>query len=69
MNNSAMKLNRRILIVDDNQSIHADFRKILGAPDAGDEALDAAEARLFGAQQGTWFVSNRRTHLGARRAG
>ncbi|MEN9574563.1 MAG: hypothetical protein RL514_2418 [Verrucomicrobiota bacterium] len=39
---------RRILVVDDNQEIHDDFRKILGAPDATDAALDAAEARLFG---------------------
>ncbi len=46
---------RRILVVDDNQEIHADFRKILGAPDAADAALDAAEARLFGRPLGSSF--------------
>ena len=39
--------NRRILIIDDNPSIHADFKKILSG-DAGVEGLDAAEADLFG---------------------
>ena len=49
------KPNRRILVVDDNAAIHADFRKILGAPDAGDAALDAAEEKLFGKQQAVAF--------------
>ncbi len=41
--------NQRILIVDDNPSIHEDFRKILGPADAKmAEELDAAEASLFG---------------------
>jgi predicted signal transduction protein with EAL and GGDEF domain len=41
--------NRRILIVDDNRSIHEDFRKILGGdePDRGD--LNALHEELFGA--------------------
>ena len=51
MTTSITKPNRRILVVDDNVSIHGDFRKILGAPDAADAALDAAEARLLGAPQ------------------
>ncbi len=39
--------NRRILLIDDLPSIHADFRKILAPPgDAG--VLDAMEAGLFG---------------------
>ena len=39
-----LKPNRRILIVDDNTSIHADFRNIL-CPDHSDEAAaDAMEA-------------------------
>jgi GGDEF domain-containing protein/CheY-like chemotaxis protein len=40
--------NRRILIVDDNRTIHEDFRKILagGGPDPA--ALDALEAEIFG---------------------
>ena len=40
--------NRRILVVDDNPAIHADFRKIL-CESAADPTLDAAEAALFGA--------------------
>ncbi len=40
--------NRRILIVDDNESIHADFRKILGASDALTTAVESAAAALFG---------------------
>ncbi len=39
--------NLRILIVDDNTAIHADVRKILGAPAEEDSALDR-EAELFG---------------------
>jgi predicted signal transduction protein with EAL and GGDEF domain len=43
--------NRRILIVDDNRSIHEDFGKILGGDrtDRGD--LDSLEAELFGAKK------------------
>jgi PAS domain S-box-containing protein len=41
--------NHRILIIDDNPSIHEDFRKILGPADARlAEELDADEAILFG---------------------
>ena len=40
--------NNRILVVDDNASIHDDFRKILAPPSARAESLDAAEAALFG---------------------
>jgi len=44
-----MNDNRRILLVDDNEAIHADFRKIL-SPGGGDASkLDAARAALFGA--------------------
>ena len=45
--------NRRILIIDDNQAIHTDFRKILCA-DHGSELKDM-EATLFGQS-----VTNRR---------
>ncbi len=40
----------RVLVIDDNRSIHEDFKKILcPAPTMGDGAgLDAAEAALFG---------------------
>jgi diguanylate cyclase (GGDEF)-like protein/PAS domain S-box-containing protein len=38
---------RRILIVDDNREIHADFRKILG-PKAAAASLDTLEAAILG---------------------
>ena len=40
--------NHRVLIVDDNESIHDDFRKIL-ALDEDEKRFDAEEAVLFGA--------------------
>lgn len=40
--------NHRILIVDDNTSIHEDVRKILGIQAKEDEALDSDAAELFG---------------------
>src|ERR1700688_2882141 len=48
--NSAPLANRRILIIDDNASIHLDFRKVLGAKDehSAQAALDVLEANLFG---------------------
>jgi PAS domain S-box-containing protein len=47
MKSADLKPNRRILIVDDNTSIHADFRNIL-CPDHSDEAAaNAMEAVLF----------------------
>ncbi|MCX6849642.1 MAG: PAS domain S-box protein, partial [Verrucomicrobia bacterium] len=42
---------RRILVIDDNRSIHEDFRKILAPVNAADDALEAAEAALFGSPQ------------------
>jgi PAS domain S-box-containing protein len=39
--------NLRVLVVDDNEAIHADFRKILGS-NAAEAAFDAAEAEVFG---------------------
>ncbi|MDO8349188.1 MAG: response regulator, partial [Planctomycetota bacterium] len=45
---SKAKMNRRILVIDDNEAIHADFQKILmPAPVASDDLL-SAEADLFG---------------------
>jgi PAS domain S-box-containing protein len=41
--------NNRVLIVDDNRSIHEGFRKILGAQPAN-SGLDAMEQELFGAK-------------------
>ncbi len=41
--------NRRILIIDDNEAIHADFTKILGRfADAPSKSLVSAKAALFG---------------------
>jgi len=51
--------NQRILIIDDNPSIHEDFRKILGPADAKiAEELDAAEASLFGDKAGASRAQN-----------
>jgi diguanylate cyclase (GGDEF)-like protein len=50
MGNSVPLANRRILIIDDNASIHLDFRKVLGpqAEHGAQAALDVLEANLFG---------------------
>lgn len=40
--------NRRILVIDDTESIHDDFRKILCADERDAAALDDQEAALFG---------------------
>jgi two-component system sensor histidine kinase/response regulator len=41
-------MNRRVLVIDDNEAIHADFRKILTPAPVASDALLAAEAELFG---------------------
>ena len=41
-------VNRRILVIDDTESIHEDFRKILSAGADSPSALASAEAALFG---------------------
>ena len=50
MADSVPFIRRRILIVDDNASIHLDFRKVLGAQaeHSAQAALDVLEANLFG---------------------
>ena len=50
MTNNTPLANRRILIIDDNAAIHADFRKVLGAQaeHSAQAALDVLEASLFG---------------------
>ncbi|MGV6396171.1 ATP-binding protein [Pseudomonas caspiana] len=45
--------NRRILLVDDTDSIHQDFRKILMPVDDGDSELELMEAALFGGEAKT----------------
>src|SRR5262249_45728570 len=49
MNNKGDFQNRRILVIDDNVAIHADFKKILAAEDLDTCGLAEAEAELFGA--------------------
>jgi two-component system sensor histidine kinase/response regulator len=44
---AALEKNHRLLVVDDNEAIHEDFRKILGA-DAAEADFDAEEAAVFG---------------------
>ena len=44
------KRNQRILIIDDNTSIHEDVRKILGAPAKEDATLDNEAAEIFGVE-------------------
>jgi diguanylate cyclase (GGDEF)-like protein len=51
MAKSATPINRRILIIDDNEEIHADFRKVIGSEGAEDGALAAAELALLGEPQ------------------
>jgi CheY-like chemotaxis protein len=40
--------NRRILLIDDNESIHQDFRKILNPVMPGKATLASAAAEIFG---------------------
>ena len=47
MNSDKTTDNRRILVIDDNVSIHEDFRKIL-VPSKDSDLLDQARAALFG---------------------
>ena len=47
MTRDANNQNLRVLVIDDNPSIHEDFRKILQAK-AGEESFDQARAALFG---------------------
>jgi PAS domain S-box-containing protein len=48
MNPPEPEPNHRVLIVDDNQSIHADFREILCPDDIPSPKVDNLEAALFG---------------------
>src|SRR5579863_989880 len=40
--------NGRILVIDDNEAIHQDFRKIFGPDSGGDDGLSESRAALFG---------------------
>ena len=48
MSDSLIRQNRRILVIDDNPSIHADFKKILSPASANKADLDDLEAKFFG---------------------
>jgi two-component system, cell cycle sensor histidine kinase and response regulator CckA len=48
MDSMPIDKNRRVLVIDDNRSIHDDFRKILSPATAKAAALDATEAAVFG---------------------
>ena len=47
MTSPACAEHRRLLVVDDNEAIHGDFRKILGGV-SSPSSLAASEAALFG---------------------
>lgn len=49
--NQELKPNHRILIVDDNTSIHEDFREILGQDHSGDTIVMRMEELLFEGEQ------------------
>ena len=51
MKSTDLKPNHRILIVDDNASIHTDFRDILCPANSSSAASDQLEAALFGEDQ------------------
>ena len=55
--NESIGGNRRILLVDDNPSIHEDFRKIL-VPDNLASLMDAEAATFFGEPQPTSAVES-----------
>jgi diguanylate cyclase (GGDEF)-like protein len=48
MGKSTMPVNRRILVIDDNEDIHRDFRKVLGGGLDDASALAMAELALLG---------------------
>ncbi|MCH9022659.1 MAG: GGDEF domain-containing response regulator, partial [Planctomycetes bacterium] len=47
MNNSIPDKYRRILVIDDNQSIHKDFKAILDPDERKDDELDQMAAAIF----------------------
>src|ERR1700742_343152 len=51
MSHTQPESSARILIVDDNPSIHEDFRKILGAKTATQSHLESVESELFGTME------------------
>ena len=47
------KINRRILVIDDNPSIHEDFCKILAPAESPRATLKLTESLLFGVPETT----------------
>ncbi len=45
--------NNRVLVVDDNESIHGDFQKILGMSGVSDDAMDDLESFMLGGRKET----------------
>ena len=48
MNHLILHPNRRVLVIDDNKSIHQDFKKILEDSETSNAELDELDADLFG---------------------
>ncbi|MEK7781775.1 MAG: response regulator [Verrucomicrobiota bacterium] len=48
MNPNPIQSHRRLLVIDDNEAIHGDYKKIFGPVTTAGQAVAAAEARLFG---------------------
>jgi CheY-like chemotaxis protein len=48
MNNAQEERNRRLLIIDDNRTIHDDFRKIFAPGEKAVSSAEESEALLFG---------------------
>ena len=48
MNTEVIETNRRVIIIDDNPAIHADFRKILAKQEGAESEFAQASADLFG---------------------
>ncbi len=46
-----LQINHRILVIDDNPTIHEDFRKILSPADFGETDLNMIESAVFGLEQ------------------
>lgn len=46
--NGANEPNRRVLVIDDNDAIHGDFRKVLSPESELESVLEQAEVQLFG---------------------
>ena len=57
MNGNELKPNHRILLVDDNTSIHADFRKILCPNNTATAAINEMEEALFDEKPATELTS------------